>query len=125
MDQYVREGYNDLDTILGILSRDEKYQQNYMNRFPAVERIRTENASRAAQGCHLDRTHCRSVCSPGGFVQAGLDSLPDGLWGTAQDVADWIVGEVSPRGDDRVVMARNYVNYDANQYVRAGWRSTA
>ena len=124
VDQYVREGYNDLDTILGILSRDEKYQQNYMNRFPAVERIRTENASRAAQGLppRPEPTAAAYVALEASYRQA-LTGLPDGLWGTAQDVADWIVGEVSPQEvSDRVVMARNYVNYDANQYVRAELR---
>ena len=124
VDKYVREGYNDLDTILGILSRDSKYQDAYMNRFPAVKLLRDENAERLAQGLppRAEPTPAAYVALEASYRQA-LVGLPDGLWGTKDDVAQWIVNEVSPQEViDRVAMARNYINYDANQYVRAELR---
>ena len=117
---YVEQGYNDADTIMAIISRDANYQQAYYNRFPAVKEIRDLNTQRAAQGLppRPEPTAAAYVALESGYRQA-LTGLPDGVWGTGKDIADWIVGEVSPQEvTDRVATAKNYIYYDANNLVK-------
>lgn len=120
VDKYVREGYNDFETVIGMLSRDAAYQDAYYKRFPAVKLIREENAKRAAQGLppRAEPTAAAYVALESSYRQA-LTGLPEGTYGTIQDIADWIINEVSPQEvTDRVATAKNYIYYDANQYVR-------
>jgi len=120
VDKYVRQGYNDFETILGILSRDSEYQNAYNNRFPAVKAIREQNAQRAAQGLppRPEPSAAAYVALEAGYRQA-LTGLPEGVWGTSQDITDWIVNEVSPQEvTDRVTTAKNYIYYNANDFVK-------
>jgi hypothetical protein len=124
VDKYVRQGYNDYETILGIVSRDKAYQDAYFARFPAVSEIRAINAQRQAQGLppRAEPTAAAYVALEASYRQA-LYGLPDGMWGTTDDVAQWIINGVSPQEvEDRVVMAQNYITTDTNQYVRAELR---
>ena len=124
VDKYVRQGYNDYETILGIVSRDKAYQDAYFARFPAVAEIRAINAQRQAQGLppRAEPTASAYVALEASYRQA-LYGLPDGMWGTTDDVAQWIINGVSPQEvEDRVVMAQNYITTDTNQYVRAELR---
>ena len=117
---YVEQGYSDADTIMAILSRDANYQQAYHNRFPAVKEIRALNAQRAAQGLppRAEPSPAAYIALEAGYRQA-LVGLPDGVWGRSEDIADWIVGEVSVQEvADRVSTAKNYIYYDANDLVK-------
>ena len=117
---YVEQGYQDADTIMAMLSRDKNYEQAYNARFPAVKEIRAINAQRAAQGLppRPEPSAAAYIALEAGYRKA-LTGLPDGLWGTQQDVSDWIINEVSPQEVvDRVATAKNYIYYDANSYVK-------
>jgi len=122
---YVEQGYNNADTIMQILSTDRNYEQAYMQRFPAVKEMRALNAQRAAQGLppRPEPSAAAYIELEAGYRQA-LSSLPDnGIWGTSQDITDWIVNEVSPQElVDRVTLAENYLYFDSNQYVRKALR---
>lgn len=125
VEKLVRDGYNDADTISGILSRDTNYQTAYFNRFPAVQRIREMNKQRQTQGLPVvaEPSPAAYVALEEGYRQA-LVGLPQGLWGTSEDIADWIVKDVSPREvTERVTMATNYINYSANASIKRELRS--
>jgi hypothetical protein len=121
----VRGGYNDADTISGILSRDSNYQAAYFARFPAVQRIREINKTRQQQGLPV-----MAEPSPATYVgleegyRMALVGLPRGIWGSSADIADWIVKDVSPNEvAERVTVAKNYINYSANATVKNQLRS--
>lgn len=120
VENLVRRGYSDAATISGILSRDANYQSAYFARFPAVQRIRELNKQRQQQGLTIiaEPSPATYVGLEEGYRRA-LTGLPTGLWGSAQDVADWIVKDVSPEEvAERVTVARNYINYSANASVK-------
>ena len=125
VEKLVRDGYNDGDTISGILSRDSNYQTAYFNRFPAVQQIRELNKTRQSQGLPII-----AEPSPGAYValeegyRQALVGLPSGVYGTTEDIADWIVKDVSPKEvASRVTMATNYINYSTNASVKNELRS--
>lgn len=121
---YLTQGYTDPSQIAIMLSNNSQYQQAYYARFPAVQKIREINKTRAAQGLPpiaepLPGTY---VQLEQGYRQA-LSGLPDGVFGTAEDMADWIAGEVSVQEiADRVAVAKNYINYQANTWVKDALR---
>jgi len=120
VEKLIRSGYSDANTISGILSRDTNYQTAYFARFPAVQRIRELNKQRQQQGLTIiaEPSPATYVGLEEGYRQA-LVGLPTGLWGSAQDVADWIVKDVSPQEvAQRVTVAKNYINYSANASVK-------
>lgn len=120
VEKLIRSGYSDAATISGILSRDANYQTAYFARFPAVQRIRELNKQRQQQGLTIiaEPSPATYVGLEEGYRQA-LVGLPTGLWGSAQDVADWIVKDVSPQEvAQRVTVAKNYINYSANASVK-------
>ena len=124
VESLVRQGYNDADTISGILSRDSNYQAAYFARFPAVQRVRELNKTRLQQGLTLvaEQSPASYVALEEGYRQA-LVGLPTGLWGNANDVADWIVKDVSPvEVASRVTTAKNYINYSANSSIKVQLR---
>jgi len=124
--KYVEQGYNDSDTIMSILSRDPEYQKAFDNRFPAIKELRAINAQRAAQGLppRPEPTAAAYVALESGYRNA-LSGLPDGaIWGTNQDITDWIVNDVSPQEvTDRVTVAKNFINYNTNDFVKQELRS--
>lgn len=125
VEKLVRGGYNDAETISGILSRDPEYQAAYFARFPAVQRIRELNKQRQQQGMPImaEPSPATYVGLEEGYRQA-LVGLPTGLWGSSQDVADWIVKDVSPNEvASRVTVAKNYINYSANSSIKRELRS--
>lgn len=125
VEKYIRSGYNDMGTIAGALSRDPEYQSAYFNRFPAVQQIREINKQRQAQGQPImaEPSPATYVALEEGYRMA-LVGLPTGLWGTTQDVTEWIVKDVSPQEvASRVTVAKNYINYSANQSVKTELRS--
>jgi hypothetical protein len=120
----IRGGYNDADTISGILSRDSNYQTAYFSRFPAVQAIRELNKTRLQQGLTI-----MAEPSPASYVgleegyRKALVGLPTGLWGSSADVSDWIVKDVSPEEvASRVTTAKNYINYSANASIKGQLR---
>jgi hypothetical protein len=124
VEELVRKGYNDASTISGILSRDANYQTAYFARFPAVQRIRELNKTRLAQGLTIvaEQSPASYVALEEGYRQA-LVGLPTGLWGSASDVADWIVKDVSPvEVASRVTTAKNFINYSANASIKTQLR---
>lgn len=125
VESLIRNGYDDADTISGILSRDPNYQSAYYARFPAVQRIRELNKTRQQQGLPV-----MAEPSPAAYVgleegyRMALVGLPRGLWGTSADIADWIVKEVSPNEvAERVTVAKNYINYSTNSTIKNQLRS--
>lgn len=120
VEKLVRDGYNNADTISGILSRDDNYQTAYFNRFPAVQKIRELNKTRQQQGLPImaEPNPATYVALEEGYRQA-LVGLPSGVWGTSDDIADWIIKDVSPTEvAERVTMATNYINYSANSSIK-------
>lgn len=125
VEKLVRAGYNDAQTISGILSRDPEYQAAYFSRFPAVQRIRELNKTRQQQGLPImaEPAPATYVGLEEGYRQA-LVGLPRGLWGSSQDVADWIVKDVSPQEvASRVTVAKNFINYSANASIKRELRA--
>jgi len=121
----VRAGYNDADTISGILSRDSKYQDEYFKRFPAVKVIRDINKKRMADGMPpmAEPSPASYVALEEGYRTA-LVGLPKGLWGKSEDITEWIVNEVSPdEVASRVTTAKNYIYYSANNSIKTELRS--
>lgn len=124
VDALVRQGYNDADTISQVLSRDNTYQTAYFKRFPAVQRIREVNKQRLADGLTImpEPSPASYVALEDGYRMA-LVGLPKGLWGSSQDVADWIVKDVSPEEvSSRVTTAKNYINYSTNTTIKSELR---
>lgn len=123
---YLVQGYTDPQQIAIMLSNNSQYQAAYYARFPAVQKIREINKTRTAQGLPpiaepLPGTY---VQLEQGYRQA-LSGLPDGLFGTPNDMADWIAGEVSVQEiADRVAVAKNYINYQANTWVKDALRQS-
>jgi hypothetical protein len=121
----VRQGYNDADTISGILSRDPGYQAAYYRRFPGVERIRAENQRRIADGKPPvpEPSPATYVALEQGYARA-LSGLPTNQFGTKEDIAQFIANQVSPEEvGSRVTQAKNYINYQANASVKNQLRS--
>ena len=121
----VRAGYNDADTISGILSRDSKYQDEYFKRFPATKVVRDLNKKRLADGMPpmAEPSPASYVALEEGYRTA-LVGLPKGLWGTSDDITEWIVNEVSPdEVASRVTTAKNYIYYSANNSIKSELRS--
>lgn len=121
----VRQGYTDPDAISMMLSQDKNYQKAYFARFPAVQKIREINKQRIAEG-----KAPIAEPNPGTYVQleqgyrAALHGLPEGAFGSAEQMADWIVKEKSPQEiADQVAVAKNYINYQANDYVKTALRN--
>lgn len=124
VEELVRKGYNEPNTISGILSRDANYQTAYFARFPAVKRVRELNKTRLAQGLTIvaEQSPASYVALEEGYRQA-LVGLPTGLWGNSEDVADWIVKDVSPvEVASRVTTAKNFINYSANASIKTQLR---
>jgi len=124
VDALIRQGYNDANTISGILSRDSNYQTAYFSRFPAVQKIRELNKTRLQQGLTImpEPSPASYVALEDGYRMA-LVGLPTGLWGTADDVSDWIIKDVSPEEvSSRVTTAKNYINYSANSSIKTQLR---
>jgi hypothetical protein len=121
----VRQGYNDSDTITGILSRDSAYQAAYYRRFPGVQQIRDQNRQRLADGKPPipEPSPGTYVALEKAYTQA-LTGLPTGQFGTSSDIGQWIANQISP--DEigaRVTQAKNYINYQANASVKEELRS--
>ena len=119
VDKLIRAGYTDLDTINTMLSQDANYQQAYYDRFPAVKTIRELNKQRTAQGLPpvAEPTAKGYVELEKAYRQA-LKDLP-GTFGTAGDIAQWIVKDVSPTEvADRAAQAKNYITYSANGSIK-------
>lgn len=122
---YLTQGYTDPNVISLMLSQNPTYQQAYYTRFPAVQMIREVNKTRTAAGLPpiAEPNPATYVELERGYRQA-LQGLPDGLWGSAQDMAEWMAGEVSPQEiSDRVNVAKNFINYQANDFVKDALRS--
>ena len=120
----VRQGYNSADTISGILSRDPNYQAAYFERFPAVQVIRDINRDRQQNGQPImaEPSPATYVALEEGYRTA-LVGLPQGIWGSVEDVTTWIVNDVSPKEvSDRVTTAKNYIYYSANEAVKSELR---
>ena len=120
----VRQGYNSADTISGILSRDPNYQAAYFERFPAVQVIRDINRERQQNGQPImaEPSPATYVALEEGYRTA-LVGLPQGIWGSVEDVTTWIVNDVSPKEvSDRVTTAKNYIYYSANEAVKSELR---
>lgn len=120
----VRQGYNSGDTISGILSRDPNYQAAYFERFPAVRLIRDINRDRQQNGQPImaEPAPATYVALEEGYRTA-LVGLPQGIWGSVEDVTTWIVNDVSPKEvSDRVTTAKNYIYYSANDAVKGELR---
>lgn len=125
VESLVRKGYNDADTISGILSRDPSYQAAYYRRFPGVEQIRAENQRRVADGKPPvpEPSPGTYVALEQGYARA-LAGLPGDQFGTTADIGHWIASSTSP--DEigfRVTQAKNYINYQANASVKTQLRS--
>lgn len=121
---YLTQGYTDPNVISVMLSNNPTYQEAYYARFPAVKLVREVNKTRTAQGLPpiAEPTPATYVELERGYRQA-LQGLPDGLWGSPDDMAQWIAGEVSPQEiADRVNVAKNYINYQANSFVKDALR---
>lgn len=118
---YLLQGYTDPNQISIMLSNNPTYQQAYFNRFPAVQQIRELNKTRIANGQP-------PIAEPSPSTYVGLEvgyrealrDLPVSMrLDTNENVAKWIVGDVSPTElADRVSVAKNYVNYQANEFVK-------
>jgi hypothetical protein len=124
-EQYIRQGYSDPDTIMSMLSQNADYQQAYYERFPATKAIRELNKQRLANGLPP-----KAELLPAAYVQMedsyrkALVGLPAGSYGTVNDVTNWIVNDISPvELADRVLQAKNYINYQANGSIKQQLRS--
>lgn len=116
---YLTQGYTDADQISLMLSNDSKYQEAYFRRFPGVSAIREVNEERMASGLPIiaEPSPKAYIELEAGYRQA-VAGLP-GEWATNEDVASWMSLEVSPvEVADRVTTATNYINYDANRYIK-------
>lgn len=125
VESLVRQGYNDSDTISGILSRDPGYQAAYYRRFPGVERIRAENQRRIADGKPPvpEPSPGTYIALEQGYTRA-LSGLPGGMFGSSDDIGTWIANQISPdEVGSRVTQAKNYINYQANSSVKNQLRS--
>lgn len=121
---YLTQGYTDPNVISVMLSNNPTYQEAYYSRFPATKMIREVNKTRTAQGLPpiAEPNPATYVELERGYRQA-LQGLPDGLWGSPQDMAEWIADEKSPQEiADRVNIAKNYINYQANSFVKDALR---
>jgi len=119
-EKLVRQGYQDPETIMNILSKDASYQEAYYARFPAVKEIRDLNKQRQASGLPLMAEPLPStyVSLEKAYRQA-VAGLPGGLYGSTKDITAWIVRDVSPTEvQGRVDRARNYINYSANDAIK-------
>ena len=120
---YLTKGYRDPESIMRMISNDPNYQEEYYKRFPGVEMIRKENVDRARAGLPPipELTAAEYVAEEIAYGEA-LRNLP-GVKPTRENVANWIVNEVSPSEiDERVETARAYINYSVNPRVRAELR---
>jgi hypothetical protein len=116
---YLTQGYTDADQISLMLSNDSKYQEAYFRRFPGVSAIREVNEERIATGLPIiaEPSPKAYIELEAGYRQA-VAGLP-GTWATNEDIAAWMSLEVSPvEVADRVTTATNYINYDANSYIK-------
>ena len=116
--EYLRMGYR-ANQVPDLLSRDERYQEAFFRRFPAIKRIREENAQRTARGEKPipEPTLAEYVSLEAGYRLAVRD-LP-GTWATPENIATWIAGETSPAMvTERISIARDYINNDLNPEVR-------
>jgi len=124
-EKYIRQGYTNMETVSSIVSTDKAYQDAYYKRFPAVKLIREENQKRKEQGLALiaEPSMDTYVKLERSYREA-LDGLPEELYGTPDDIATFIFEDVSPdEVMERVTLARDYINYSVNPYVKEELRS--
>lgn len=124
VEKYIRNGYSDMGAIAGALSRDPEYQNSYFERFPAVQQIRELNKQRIKDGMPI-----MAEPSPATYVELersyrqAVTGLPPGLFGKVNDITSWIVKDVSPTEvKSRADVARNYINYSANENIKGELR---
>lgn len=124
VEKYIRSGYNDMGTIAGALSRDKSYQEAYFRRFPAVQQIRELNKQRQKDGLPImaEPSPATYVELEKGYRQA-VRGLPPGLFDTVDSITEYIVNDVSPTEvQERALVAKNYINYDANDAIKTELR---
>jgi len=124
VEKYIRQGYNDMATVAGALSRDKAYQEAYFERFPAVQQIRELNKQRQKDGMPI-----MAEPSPSTYVELekgyrrAVRGLPPGLFDTVDSITEYIVNDVAPTEvQERALIAKNYINYDANDSIKTELR---
>lgn len=120
---YLQDGYADSEVIFRQIENDDRYKQLLYQRFPALENLRKENASRAARG-----EPPLTVPSPATYVAMergyadALQGMP-GNWATKENITKWISSGVSvEQVDKRVATAKDYIDYNLNPDVKAELR---
>ena len=124
VDKLLRAGYTDFDTINMMLSQDKAYQDSYYKRFPAVKTLREMNPGRIAQGLPpIAEPTAKGYVELEKAYRQALTGLPSGTFGGSDDIANWIVKDVSATEvADRVTAAKNYVYYSANGTIKTQLR---
>ena len=123
VDKYLRQGYSNARDVLQMVSIDPDYQEAFYRRFPAIKRIREENARRMARGEPIvpEISAAEYVADEYAYSQA-TRNLP-GNWATKENITEWIAGDVAPAEvKSRVDLAKQYVDYNINPDVKAELR---
>lgn len=121
--EYLLDGYSDPEAIFRQIETDDRYNQLYYQRFPALQNLRKENQARAARG-----EPPLAVPSPAQYVQMErgyaevLQGMP-GDWASKSNITQWISSGVSvEQVDRRVGTAKDYIDYNLNPQVKSELR---